>query len=64
MNGFYKYFNYGSLVLVLIILVLMLTKAVPSGWFVYLLGFAIVIFIVRLIFRIYLIMQSRKIKKE
>jgi len=60
---FYDIFNYGSLAIVFIILILMLTKAIPVEWFVYLASFAILLLILRIFFRISISVKNRnKIK--
>jgi hypothetical protein len=56
----YDIFNYGSLIVVFGLLVIMLTKAVPVEWFVYIASFAIVLLIVRIFLRIKISLQNRK----
>jgi len=56
----YEIFNYGSLIVVFVLLILMLTKAVPVEWFVYLASFAIVLLVVRIFLRIKISLQNRK----
>jgi len=57
---FYEIFNYSSLIVVLGVLILMLTKAVPVEWFVYLASFAIILIIIRIFLRIKISLQTRK----
>lgn len=61
---FYEIFNYSSLIVVLGVLILMLTKAVPVEWFVYLASFAIVLIIIRIFLRIKISLQTRKKTQE
>jgi len=61
---FYNIFNYSSLILVLILLILMLTKAVPVEWFVPIASFAILLLIVRIFLRISMSMKERSKLKE
>lgn len=58
----FEYFSYAAIGLVFILLVLMLTRTIPAEWYYYVLGFSIVLLLVRLIFRIYFAVQDRKIK--
>jgi len=61
---FYEIFNYSSLIVVLGVLILMLTKAVPVEWFVYLASFAIILIIIRIFLRIKISLQTRKKTQE
>jgi cell division protein FtsW (lipid II flippase) len=61
---YYDIFNYGSIAIVFIVLILMLAKAVPVEWFVPLAAFAIVLLIIRIFLRIYISVQNRKKKEE
>lgn len=56
----YNIFNYASMTAIVILLVLMLTKTVPTGSNVYILGFAFLILILRIVFRL---IVSSKINK-
>lgn len=56
----YNIFNYASLIAIIILLILMFTKTVPSEANVYILGFAFLIFILRIVFRL---IVSSKINK-
>jgi len=60
----YDIFNYGSLIVVFGLLILMLTEAVPRDWFVPIAAFAIVLLIVRIFLRIRISLQNKKNLKE
>lgn len=55
----YKYFNYGSIILIGIVLFLMLTYAVPKEWFVEILIVAIALLLLRVVFRVYFMMKNK-----
>ncbi len=59
----YKIFNYASLAIVLIFIVLMLTEAVPREWFVTLVYIGIGLLVLRIISRIYITSYQKKLKK-
>ncbi|OGU32758.1 MAG: hypothetical protein A2057_15485 [Ignavibacteria bacterium GWA2_35_9] len=61
---YYDFFNYSSLIIVFILLVLMLTRSVPTGWFIYFVSFGILLLIVRIILRIYIAIKYSNQKKE
>jgi low temperature requirement protein LtrA len=63
-NDWYKYFNYGTIILVAVLLILVLTNTVPKDFYVPILVFTIVIFILRIIARVYYSMQLRKKNRE
>jgi hypothetical protein len=56
----YKYFNYGTIVIVAILLVLILADLIPKDFYIPLLIFTIAIFILRIVARIYVTVQSKK----
>jgi hypothetical protein len=61
-NNLYSFFNYGSLVVVFALIIIMLLDLVPRESFVYLLSVAILLIIARVVLRIYFTMKV--IKKE
>ncbi|NWG27744.1 MAG: hypothetical protein HXY48_04330 [Ignavibacteriaceae bacterium] len=61
---FYKVFNYSSIVVVLIFLVLILTESIPREAYITLLVITIVILVARIVFRIYLHSYLKKSKGE
>jgi len=63
-NDWYKYFNYGTIILVAILLVLVLANIVPKDMYIPVLVFTIVIFILRIVARVYYSMQIRKKNQE
>jgi len=63
-NKFYNIFNYGSIALVAVFLVLMFAKLVPESWFIILLIISIGILLLRIILRIYLTYSLKKSKGE
>lgn len=62
--GWYKYFNYGSIILIAVLLLLMLAEIVPKESFVDLLLFAIFLLILRVVFRVYFLIKYKKVKEE
>ncbi len=63
-NDWYKYFNYGTIIFVLIILVLIVTNFIPRSFYVPLLILTIIIFILRIVARIYFSMKSKNKNQE
>ena len=55
--------NYGTIVVILILIVLVYFKLVPDTWFVPLLYLSIALLIIRIIFRVYFIRKNKKIEK-
>ena len=56
----FNIFNYASLAVVALLVVLMLTDAVPHESYIYLLVFALVLLVVRIILRIIFIRKNNK----
>ena len=56
----FNIFSYLAIGLIFVFLMLMIFKAVPPEWFIYILGISIFLFLIRLFFRIYFIIQDRK----
>lgn len=59
-NNWYKYFNYGSLIFAIILVVLLVMDAVPVTWYIPLLVVMVITFITRIIARFYFMRQSKK----
>lgn len=62
--NFYKIFNYASLGIVLVFIVLMLTKTVPREWYVTLVYIGIGLLVLRIISRILITSYQKKLKEE
>ena len=58
--NWYKYFNYGSLIFALILVVLLVMDAVPKTGYVPLLVVMVITFITRIAARFYFMKQSKK----
>jgi len=58
--NWYKYFNYGSLIFAVILVVLLFLDAVPRTWYIPLLVVMVLTFITRIIARFYFMKQSKK----
>lgn len=56
----YTYFNYGSIAFVAVLLLVILTNSVPKEFYIPLLVVAIIIFILRIIFRVIIIKKIRE----
>ena len=61
--NFYKIFNYASLAIVLIFIVLMLTEAIPREWYVTLVYIGIGLLVLRIISRILITSYQKKLKE-
>ena len=59
-NNWYKYFNYGSLIFALILVILLVMDAVPKNWYIPLLVIMAITFLVRIAARFYYMKQSKK----
>ncbi len=57
---FFNTYNYGSLILAIIFVVLMYFELVPRETFIYIAAFTILLLVVRIFLRVYYIKQSRK----
>jgi hypothetical protein len=57
---FFDYFNYGSLAVVLLLVLLMYTEVIPRGFWLYALIFALLLFIARIVIRLLYIRQNKK----
>jgi NhaP-type Na+/H+ or K+/H+ antiporter len=60
---YYKFINYGTLILVILLGALMLLNIVPKTMFVTLLWIAIVLLLIRVIARILLMRYNKNLKK-
>jgi len=58
--NWYKYFNYGSLIFAIILVVLLVMDAVPKNWYIPLLVVMVITFITRIVARFYFMKQSKK----
>lgn len=56
----YTYFNYGSIAFVAVLLFVILTNSVSKEYYIPLLVVAIIIFILRIIFRVIIIKKIRE----
>ena len=61
--NFYKIFNYASLGIVLVFIVLMLTEAIPREWYVTLVYIGIGLLVLRIISRILITSYQKKLKE-
>lgn len=62
--GWYKYFNYGSIVFVAILLILILTDLIPRSLYTPILILTVIIFILRIVARIYFSSKSKNKNQE
>lgn len=56
----YTFFNYGSIAFVAVLLLVILTNSVPKEYYIPLLIVAIIVFILRIIFRVIIIKKIRE----
>jgi hypothetical protein len=57
---YFDYFNYGSLGVVILLVVLMYTEVIPRGLWLYALIFALLLFIARIVIRLLYVRQNKK----
>jgi uncharacterized MAPEG superfamily protein len=62
MKKFYIFFNYGSLIFIAIVVLLVSLQIVSGEPANYILIFAILLLILRIVFRIIFVMQTKKVK--
>ncbi len=62
--GWYKYFNYGSIVFVAILLILILTDLIPRSLYTPILILTVIIFVLRIVARIYFSSKSKNKNQE
>lgn len=62
--GWYKYFNYGSIVFVAILLILILTDLIPRSLYTPILILTVIIFILRIVARMYFSSKSKSKNQE
>jgi L-asparagine transporter-like permease len=63
-NNWYKYFNYGTIIFVAILLVLIIANLIPKNLYIPILVLTIIIFILRIVGRVYYTIQSKKKNQE
>lgn len=62
--NWYKYFNYGSIALIVILLIVVLTVQLEQNQYVMMLYAAIALLVFRVLFRVYFLVKSKKAKEE
>lgn len=62
--NWYKYFNYGSIALIGILLIVVLTVQLEQNQYVMMLYAAIALLVFRVLFRVYFLVKSKKAKEE
>lgn len=63
LSGFYKIFNYGSIIVIFAFIILMLFNLVAKDWYIPLLIISIVLLVLRIVFRLYISSYNKKIKE-
>lgn len=58
-NNWYNYFNYGTIIIAIIAAVLLFLEKLPIDWYIPVLIFMVVVFILRIIVRVYLVKVSK-----
>ncbi len=58
--SWYKYFNYGSIIFAVVLVILLFMDAVPKTLYIPLLVVMVIIFIARIVARFYFMKQSKK----
>lgn len=59
----YKIFNYASLIIVFLFIVLMFTETVPKSWFIPMVYIGMVLLVLRIGLRIYMTSYMKKLKE-
>ncbi|GMR25413.1 MAG: hypothetical protein BMS9Abin39_0709 [Ignavibacteria bacterium] len=54
--------NYGTILLIAILLILVFFKLVPNDWYITLLTISLGLLVIRIVFRVYFIYQNKKMK--
>ena len=54
--------NYGTILIIAILLILVLFKLVPNDWYITLLIISLGVLVIRIMFRAYFIYQNKKMK--
>lgn len=62
--NWYKYFNYGSIAIIGILLIVVLTVQLEQNQYVMMLYAAIALLVFRVLFRVYFLVKSKKAKEE
>ncbi len=62
MKKYYKIIDYGTIITIAILVILVLFKLVPDNWFITILIAGLMLLVVRIIFRAYFIFQQKKQK--
>lgn len=60
---FYKIFDYGSIAIILVLLILVLFNLVPKDWYITMLIVSLVLLGLRIILKAYVLYLNKKIKK-
>jgi len=59
---YYKVFDYGTIVIIAVLIILVFFNLVPKDWFITLLVLSFVLLVFRIIFKAYIIFQQKKQK--
>ena len=62
MNKYYKVIDYGTIIVIAILVILVFFKLIPDNWYVTFLIASLILLVVRLIFKAYYIFQQKKQK--
>jgi hypothetical protein len=60
LKKYYKIFDYGTIAIIAILILLVFFNLVPRDWFITLLILSFVLLVVRIIFKAYIIFQQKK----
>jgi len=60
---FYKIFDYGSIAIILVLLILVLFNLVPKDWYITMLIVSLVLLGLRIVLKTYVLYLNKKIKK-
>lgn len=59
-TNWYNYFNYGTILIAVIAAILLILEKLPLDWYVPVLILMVILFILRIVVRIYFIRMSKK----
>ena len=63
-NSWYTYFNYGTIIFVAILLILVILNVIPRNLYIYILVLTIIIFVLRIAARVFYTMKSKSENRE
>jgi len=60
---FYKIFDYGSIVLIIVLIALVFFKLVPVEWYITLIIISLILLVIRILFKAYFLILKKRNQK-